>query len=403
MNDKQFPFGSWIYNPLSDFTPDEVDTWKEFGLTVTMSPLLRYGKDDMKALIPFLEKAEKEGVKLIAFIGGLTLGDCARLGEEKYRERFTEVYNLYKDYSSLYGFFIGDEPSDSGALEATKNCVRIQKEIAPDLDPYINFMGSTYERTEAFEGTTFAEWMKNFVKETGIRKICFDTYSAAINDEGVSGQMADQRNMVEAITAAGAEPWVTLLCSGHLVFHVPSEFEQCMQINAAAACGCRGIIWFRMYDRDITADYHGSPVDEFGFKTEHYYRLQRCMRRFNLHYGELLLKLKRTKTFYMGKKDGGYPKFGEGCHDVLTSIKCYDDLIVSFFEDADGNEYLVIVNLSLDINYTALSYNLDKTKGRLREIALNGKQDGPIDDAEQYFLHPGQMAMYRIERGDFSK
>ena len=40
MKDNSFAFGSWVYNPLSDFTPEEVDTWKEFGLNVTVTPML---------------------------------------------------------------------------------------------------------------------------------------------------------------------------------------------------------------------------------------------------------------------------------------------------------------------------------------------------------------------------
>ena len=406
MKDTLYPFGSWIYNPLSEFTPDEVDTWKEFGLTVTLTPMIRYGTDDIKALLPYLEKAEQTGVKLIAFVEGLTLWDCLRLGEEKYKERFTEVYDLYKKYSSLYGFFIGDEPGTEEALAATKTCVRLQREVAPELDPYINFSLNAFEHDRVFNCEEADQYMKEFVAETGIKKIGFDTYSGTINEAAVSAQINDQRNMIHAIRAAGAEPWVCLLCSSHLFYHIPSEYEQYRQIHAAAAAGCRGIIWFRMYDRDISADYHGSPIDEFGFKTEHYYRLLRCMRRFNLHFGPLLLTLEHKKTFHIGKKDGGYPKFGEGCHDVVTSIYCLDDLLVSFFEDSNGQEYMALVNLSIDINYAALTIYSDLNKGRLYKLILNGEREdllgtGSTMDGE--YLYPGQMAMYRIERGNFAQ
>ena len=405
MQDKLYPFGAWVYNPLSDFTPDEVDTWKEFGLTVTMTPAVRYGTDEIKELIPYFENADKAGIKLIANVSGLTFYDYPGLGEEEYRKRFIEVYSLYKDHPSLYGFFIGDEPSGPVGLDAALQSTRIQMEIAPELDPYVDFSLNAFMHDRVFDTDAAESWMKKYVAESGIRKICFETYSATINKEAISAQIDDQRKMVEAITAAGAEPWVTLLCSSHLYYHIPSEYEQCMQLNSAAAGGCRGILWFRMYDRDIAPDYHGSPVDEFGGKTEHYYRLMRCMRRFNLHFGELFMTLRKKAAFHVGKRDGGYPEFTEGSHDVVTSIKCLDDLLVSFLEAPDGKEYMAVVNLAIEYNYTEVIIRSDSSKGRLFKVILNGRNEtllGTGATADGEFLYPGQMTLYRIERGDFS-
>ena len=39
------------------------------------------------------------------------------------------------------------------------------------------------------------------------------------------------------------------------------------QITMSAAFGCKGVIWFRLYDRDISPNYHGSPIDEYGYNT----------------------------------------------------------------------------------------------------------------------------------------
>ena len=402
MKDNSFAFGSWVYNPLSDFTPEEVDTWKEFGLNVTVTPMLQYGRDDLKTMIPFLDKAAEAGIRLIVFIGGLSYGDLAHIGEEKYRERFTEVYNLYKGHPALEGFVIGDEPNGIKSMDATKAAVRIQLEVAPELDPYINFQGSTYARSNNFrEGETYEEWFHNFVKETGVRKICFDTYNSTINYEGIPWQLMEIREMVSVCEKEGVEAWVTLLCSGHLAYHAPSEYEQCMQVHSAAALGCKGVTWFRMYDRDIAPEYSGSPIDEFGNRTEAFNGMMRVMRRFSLQYGEIFMKLKRTKTYRIGKKDGGYPEFVEGCHDVIKSIDCLDDLIVSFFEDPDGIEYMVLVNLSLDIRYAALTINLYEGKGSLFISILNGKNEeelGTGSAADGQYLRPGELRLYRVEK-----
>ncbi len=396
-----YPIGTWVYQPVDFFTPDEVDTWKEFGLNVTLTPAAST-LDEVRKLIPFFDKAEKEGLKLIANVYGLGYEDYDRLGEEKYREHFREVYNILKGHPALYGFAAGDEPSKKNYLEATVQCLRVMKEEAPELRPYINLMGGSYDfpGPDIFNGRTYEEWIKYLVDTSGVEAICYDAYGQTINDQGVTDFLCALRIQNEAIEKAGADPWITLLCSSHLVYHIPSEYENAFQINAAAACGCRGIIWFRMYDRDISPDYHGSPVDEFGYKTEHYYRIMRCQKRLTLHYGELLMKLKRKSTFMTGKDRGAFPMFTDGSHDLIK-YENVDDTIISFFEDEDGREYAAIVNAALNINYTVARIRFDPEKCKVYRVILNGKDESEMTmthEEEDLFLHPGQMAMIRIER-----
>ena len=53
---KKFPMGAWVYNPITDFTPDEVDVWADMGLTVTMCGTVKY--DEAELVLPFLDRAK---------------------------------------------------------------------------------------------------------------------------------------------------------------------------------------------------------------------------------------------------------------------------------------------------------------------------------------------------------
>ena len=54
--EKRFDFTMWVYAPINEFTPDEVDVWADCGMTVPMTPAVRH--DNVGSLTPYLERAE---------------------------------------------------------------------------------------------------------------------------------------------------------------------------------------------------------------------------------------------------------------------------------------------------------------------------------------------------------
>ena len=72
--EKRFVFTMWVYAPINEFTPDEVDMWADCGMTVPMTPKIEKG-DDVGLLAPYLDRAEKRGVKLIANGEGIAFDD----------------------------------------------------------------------------------------------------------------------------------------------------------------------------------------------------------------------------------------------------------------------------------------------------------------------------------------
>ena len=93
---QKYPFSIWVYNPITDFTPDELELWAECGMTAPLSPQMVYGKDDPSLLLPWLDKAESLGMKLIVNYSGLSYGDVARYGAEEVERRLREVYEVLK-------------------------------------------------------------------------------------------------------------------------------------------------------------------------------------------------------------------------------------------------------------------------------------------------------------------
>ncbi len=400
---EKFPISIWNYNNLDDFTSDEVNVWADCGLTVTMTPKIVYGKDDPKKIIPFLDVAEKRGIKLIAYVIGLESEFIRELGLDGYKARFSEVYSIIK-HPALYGFFIGDEPSTKEAFEDSVNCVKFQKETAPELTPYLNLhtdMDAT--EPELLGGKTFRQWLKDFAKDTGFSLFSYGHYDQVWDENGVDSYFRNLKALVSAANDAGVDCWNTQLSSAHYMFRIPNGYETLWQITTAAACGSRGINWFRFYDRSIGPNYHGSPIDEYGNKTPLYYDMLRANRRFNDQYGEIIMRSKLKATYFTRKTYGGYDLFTSLVHPIIKEVISTEQAIVSFFEDkTDGSEYLCIVNASMD-KPGVFRPGFDREKYSLTEIMLNGKEEAPYTLGESLahwdgqWLYPGQMNMFRIE------
>ena len=393
---KQFAFTMWVYAPVREFTPDEVDMWADCGMTVPMTPKIEKG-DDVGLLAPYLDRAEKRGVKLIANVEGIAFDDYQRMGEEEYERVFSGMVDKIGSHPALYGFLVGDEPGTPEEYEASLGCIKVMKRVAPHLDPVLNYSGTMATTPkENLGGRTPAEWMKRVKDETGVNDVVFDEYSQMINDHGKTMFFETMKTMIEGAEAAGCDPWVNLLSSEHLVFHAPDEIHVRWQIHMAAVCGCRGTVWFRFYDRTIAIDAINSPIDEFGNKTEQYYAIFRTQRRFLNNYAQLP-SMKRESTFTVGKDRGVYPVFGDGDHDVIRSVDAYDETVFSFFRDEEGREFLCLVNGDCD-HYSVVKINYDDEKASLYNVTLNGAKEAPFKAGADVTLYPAQLVLFRIDR-----
>ena len=391
----RFHFSAWVYRNADELTPDEVDIWANAGFTAIMSPETMYTTTEK--LIPFLDKAQERGIKLIASVHGLDYGSFAGLGEEAYAERFKMAYEKLKGHPALYGFHCGDEPKKP-ALEATIGCMKVQKQIAPELTPYINLRGSTPEMFSEQPGDRFADWLKHFKAETGCDTYCWDDYSQMVNDGGVTSYISGLKAHNDACREAGVKNWATLLSSAHWVFHYPNEYQFMWQITTAACAGCQGVVWFRLYDKEIAPDYHGSPIDEFGNLTEQYHRLKRCQRRFNDQFGLLMQKMQVQATYLTGFPRLSYDMFNSNCHDVIKKLNIFEQCMISFMNDDEGNEYFAIVNIEQKLP-AIVNMEYDSSKATLVRIDCNGAIQRKIDaDDDMMDLFPGQMLLYRIDR-----
>ena len=409
----KFPISFWNYNRINEYDPaKEVAMWNDCGITVGMVPRIHFATatEEQKNLVEqYLDEALKYDMKMIVWVEDIELYAYS-FNENAFRELFTNVYNRFK-HPALYGFFVGDEPSNKQHLAACRAVLKISKEIAPELKPYINFgCGMADRPNELYGGMNFVEWTKDLAEDTGFGYFCYGHYDQMVDDNGVESYFKNLRILSHAAENAGIGFWNTQLSSAHYMFRVPSFYDLMWQITTAVACGSKGICWFRLSDRwHSPTNYHSSPIDEYGNQTETYNRFLRANRLFQDEYGQYFMNLKHKSTYFTDKAWGGYTTLPFGEHPIIKTVRATENGMVAFFEDDEGNEYLVLVNASFT-KPGVFRPEFDRDQYKLIWLRKNGNDIQVIQHNEEYrdgkteahwdgvWLYPGQLNIFRIEK-----
>lgn len=396
----------WNYNRFEDYKPQMLRDWVECGMTTPNAPMfdMNSSSELHEKFLQMLNDAQELGVQLIIQVGQLFLGNYYK-GEETYRRQINEFNEKYGNHPSIYGIYVGEEPGSNHA-EYFQG-VRILREMMPHLRVYTN-MGSI-ERTERMTlhgDETITDWCRDFVNTSGTDIIGFGDYAALLQDD--SGMYEHFHNLgvfTDAGKAAGADIWATMLSSAHEYYRIPTEDDYRWQLNTCVACGCKGIVWFRLYDKLVAGDYRGSPIDEFGLKTIHYYDLARVQKKFNIHYGKIFAHLDHQVSYGFGVSYGNYKYFVPGCNDLVSNVTGRLGMI-SFFKGDDGYDYVVLLNTDQHKSgHIGISFseNVEKVETvyfngeRLDTKCVRNGKSGDMNCGTECFA-PGQISLMKVTR-----
>jgi hypothetical protein len=411
MNDL-FPMGFWNYPQIGDYPPDRaVKDWADLGMTLTQSPGFNPRVHDKKLMYKVLDESQKLGLRLI-------IRDSRALwtgagDQENYRREFKAALDDFGGHPAAWGFFVGDEPGTEAEYGDCFSAVRIQHEEAPGLRPHLNLLPYWKGAEDSWLcGKTFDAWAVDFTARSKIDFLCYDHY-AQMNpeEEGTDRYFLNLRLYGKAAKSANIPFWTTLLSTGHFRYRCPTQDDMRWQISTAAASGCRGILWFTIYDNDYR-NYRNAPISEEGGRTVQYEWLARELTGFKKNYGELLMSLSLKDCFHVYTAYGDYPLFQDNAsHGVVRRVWSEHRTkgIISFFTDKEGGEYALLVNNSkteADLFIMALdpkfktAYNIRGNGGEVRDHAVQ-HHDAYYRAVEHetqigVWLAPGQMEIFKL-------
>lgn len=351
MERKRFPLGFWNYAQIGMYEPEQaVKDWEEAGMNLCLSPRFVAGENRPEQLIAFLDLCAQKGIRLV-LDDSRASWKGAHSDPEGYKARFMEAVRDFGGHPATYGFYVGDEPSGEQLLDA-EAAVRLQRECAPHLHPFINFNPYWDGNEHMNGGMGFDRWVDEFVQKSGLQQISYDRYSQMNPPDAVESGIDEYYKSLRKYTSAAKRNhvplWVSNLCVGHFRYRCPKEDDLRWQLTTSVASGAQCVWWFFMYMRTCRINYRVAPIDELGERTETYQWLSRVQRSFQHQFGALFAGLTHEETWHALRAYGGYPLLPYNEHPLIKNVTCDHNLpaLVSLFHDEEGQKFLALVNNS---------------------------------------------------------
>lgn len=405
----EFSIGFWNYQLGNECTVEDVKLWAECGMTIAMTPHFNYERDDKSAFLDILDACNEYGIKVILCIEGLEYPHAQN--EEAYAALCSKVYADFAKHPAVFAVALGDEPGSGAMYTLLSKAIALAKENIPGVEYHVNFL--PYYSTlgnDILGGKDYLAFMKRFVKDSGLDLFSYDCYCQMRGN--IEGYFTSMKGYSSIAKETGSDWWNTVLITGHRDQLCPDENQIRWQLNTSVASGAKGILWYQFYDSPELENYYGSPIDCFGNTTETYDRLAHVLKTFHMQHGDLLLSLNYKAAYHFGESYGGYSYFPTGVHKQIINMKAPDDLsgIVSFFTDDQGEEYVVIVNNSLDtIGQFTFVLDREQTHGMVRirengnallDCLSNNHSFTVTESATEYqvsfWLNPGQLEVFKL-------
>ena len=412
---KNFPIGFWNYVPIAEQDATAVKDWAEAGMTLAMGPAFHSASaGECEKMREILDAAHAAGIRVILCARESSFHHLATVGDAVYRRDVAAAVAALGAHPAVFGFHVGDEPL-KGDFAAACQAMRIQRELAPHLQPFMNLLPMLHDVVPQIGYFNYDAYLDDFAEAAQPPLLCYDCYAQLNPDAennafggGFEMYFRTMRAYREAAERHGIDFWTTLLSVAHFRYRCPTEDDFRWQLNTAAAHGAKGILWFFFYMRHPHENYRVSPIDEHGERTETYAWMSRVCRTFLNGDAPVLQGCALRRVSHFGRGWGGWPMFDGGGRVAKAVSSSETPLVFSEFVHANGAEYLAVVNNSqrestrAELIVRGRRPNLHHVGWKQAEHPLVDADGRGAEHGEDYvkfrcWLAPGQMELYRIE------
>ena len=387
-------------------TPQKrVAEWRDLGITLAM---LNNSTPDQKDLVlEFLDECEKNGIKLIIRDIRTHWDVYKELGADGYKETFKTVLSDFGNHPAIYGFYIGDEPRTDDYLVALE-CNRIQLELAPQFNPYINFLPWVDGTRNNMNFDSIEEYLDYAITYGESKLISYDCYRPF--QEKTDSYWDDYFSNLNAYAKATIKhrtPFMNIVLSaGHSCdeahYRCPNKDEMRWLLGTSVATGAASVSWYVIEPVGVFEyNYRNLPINRFGERTEEFNWLSEVNREFLARMGDVMHSLNIEEFYHVKKSYGGadiFKPFGK-----LKKTSGKQSLIVSRFSDSEGGEYyMVCLNSMTECDSITLTFE----KGTEIEVCVWGnefKQVNKLVDEAGYTyvnfrLEPGGLKLFKVSK-----
>jgi hypothetical protein len=273
-----------------------------------------------------------------------------KLSDAEIERRVREIIRAAGKSPAIKGYFIFDEPG-VGDFSGLGKAVAAVKKYAPGKLAYINLFPdyATLGAPDMSQlGTSnYTEYLERFVAEVKPQVISYDNYmvqfSDDLRDKGKAGSY--YRNLLEVRRVAQEHqlPCLNIVSANQIrpETPVPSPANLQFQAYTTLAAGYRGVTWYNYFG----PGYKYTAIAPSGLKSLTWVYL----RNVNSQVAALapvMSRLASTGVFFSAPAPVDNLPLLPG--KLLEAVACSTPVMVGEFRHANGEAYVMIVNLSLE-------------------------------------------------------
>ena len=250
----------------------------------------------------------------------------------------------------VLGYFLIDEPG-AIAFHALGVAVKAVKKYAPGKLAYINLFPNHARTSVQAEASghgqqlwtkTYTEYLERYVKEVKPQMISYDNYKMFSESPPFPSYFKNLMEVRRVALKYDLPFWNFVASCNWGPLTSPSPANLSLQVYTSLAAGARGISWYRYYDGHAS----NAPIDhaDNNNRSLTWYWLEDVNRQI-VTLAPIMLKLTSTGVYFTAPITDQDSASIPG--RLVRKIKSGVPMMIGEFRHEDGEDYAMVVNLSL--------------------------------------------------------
>jgi hypothetical protein len=383
---QEFPISYWFGPPAAHNT---LATWqrvRECNFTVC-GPAGGYSVEENRKMLDFCAQL---GLKAMVLDGRIS---WRLVYEDNWQQRVAQIVGDYAQHPALYGYFLYDEPNYELFVPLGELSREFQRQDPSHL-PYINLF-PTYATVQQLGTPTYADYLDKYLSIVKPVVLSYDHYCLLQGGQDRPDYFENLELIREYGLRYGVPPWNIILALPHFGYREPSAGDMRWQVYTSLAYGMKGIMYFTYWtDPSWEKEGHLAIVDSQGQPTRLYPIVQQLNAEMRA-LGPTLLGLTSTGVYHTGPLPPGCRRLGS---DALLSLPAELPLVAGFFRDAEGRDYVMVVNRDHD-HPVEFAMALKPHVVAVTEVPARGGGEVPLqvqDGRVSLRLEAGEGRLFRL-------
>jgi len=316
--------------------------------------------------------------------------------KKELQKNIAAVVAEVRDHPAALGFLLRDEPT-AAMVPGLAEVAAMLRRAMPGTWPYVNLLPN-YATSARLGAPTYEAYVQRFLRDVRPPLLSYDNYSL-FNGRMMGRFYTNLAAIRRASQKAGIPFWNVILSNSHFSYMEPTDATLRLQAYSTIAYGGRGVEYFTYFSPKV-GNFRLAPVDQFGHRTETWYKL----RRLNDQIRELapwLIKLHSTGVYHSAPLPEGAEPIAKSLlvkqvrATTFQSPPIAPEYLIGEFRDAEGHPFLMIVNKSLEYS---IRYAIDLRDDNQHLVLISPYTGQPIAlTGEMNWLAPGAGALLEIK------